>query len=123
MKNKKSKKIFVRQALFFTGVFLAVYLLAGCADPSPLTGTWADNRGDQIMLMADGSFSAVITDSTGLSVRSEGSYTVLLNAITFTTAAGHQVVSEWDIRGNMLYLTWTDTVGNPISLTLYKTRN
>lgn len=107
---------------FFLAVFLAA-TLASCAEPSPLVGTWADNRGDQIALMADGSFSATITDSTGSTARSEGTYTVLLNAISFAATSGQQIVSEWDIRGNMLYLTWTDEHGNALSMTLYKIRN
>ncbi|AEE16835.1 hypothetical protein [Treponema brennaborense] len=101
----------------------AICFVSGCAEPSPLYGTWADNRGDKITLMADGNFNATITDALGVASRSEGAYTVLLNAISFTTNSGKQIVSEWDIRGNMLYLTWTSEDGDPLSLTLYKTAN
>lgn len=103
---------------------LAVLLLASCAtEPNPLVGAWADNRGDTLTLMADNSFMAKITNSYNQAVNTEGTYSVLLNVITFTTTSGHQRVTEWDIRGNMLYINWTDDGGNTTPLTLYKIRN
>ncbi|MBO5137415.1 MAG: hypothetical protein J6B81_02835 [Spirochaetaceae bacterium] len=104
-------------------IFLIGVILTGCAEPSPFIGTWADNKGDQITFMADDSFTATIIDSQGIKSRAEGSYTVLLNAVTFSTTTGRQIVSEWDIRGNMMYLIWTDENGISISLTLYKIKN
>ena len=92
-------------------------------EPSPFVGTWADNRGDKIVFMDDGTFTATITNYAGEISITEGTYTVLLNAITFNTSSGYQTVSEWDIRGNMLYLVWTDSDGNSIQLTLYKVKN
>ena len=61
--------------------------------------------------------------ASGQKVTTEGSYTVLLNVISFVTSSGYQRVSEWDIRGNMLYLTWVDENMNEFPLTLYKIRN
>lgn len=105
-------------------LLLAVLLLASCAtEPNPLVGAWADDRGDTLTLMADNSFMAKITNSYGQAVNTEGTYNVLLNVITFTTKSGHQRVTEWDIRGNMLYINWTDDGGNTTPLTLYKIRN
>lgn len=122
MNTKTANRTKESLAVFLVAVILGATLVS-CAEPSPLVGTWADNKGDQIVLMADSSFSATITDSTGSTSRSEGTYIVLLNAISFTTSSGQQTVSEWDIRGNMMYLTWTDTTGNSLSLTLYKVKN
>ena len=35
----------------------------------------------------------------------------------------NDIVSEWDIRGNILYLNWTDVDGSLRSLTLFKVAN
>lgn len=48
-----------------------------------------------------------------------GSYNVQINALSFVTET-LTVVSEWDIRGNMLYITWVTAEGDVINLTLYK---
>lgn len=104
-------------------VLSAILFLASCQiQPNPLAGTWADNQGNTITLLADNTFLAKIT-SSGKESTIEGTYNVLLNVITFVTSSGHQRVTEWDIRGNMLYINWTDDVGNSIPLTLYKIRN
>ena len=104
-------------------VLSAILFLASCQiQPNPLVGTWADNQGNTITLLADNTFLAKIT-SSGKESTIEGNYNVLLNVITFVTSSGHQRVTEWDIRGNMLYINWTDDVGNSIPLTLYKIRN
>ena len=47
----------------------------------------------------------------------------LVGAWAFVTSSGHQRVTEWDIRGNMLYINWTDDAGKSVPLTLYKIRN
>ncbi len=107
-------------AVFFTVIFSL--LLFSCAEPSPLYGTWADNNGDQIMFMSDGTYTATITDQYHNSIPSDGTYSVLLNALSLTSSSGRTLVTEWDIRGNMLYLTWLEN-GENIGLTLYKIRN
>lgn len=104
-------------------VLSATLFLASCQiQPNPLVGTWADNQGNTLILLADNTFRAEIT-SVGKLDKIEGNYNVLLNVITFITNSGHQRVSEWDIRGNILYITWTDDAKNSIHLTLYKIRN
>jgi hypothetical protein len=48
----------------------------------------------------------------------------LLNSMTLNcTNVDFRVVSEWDIRGNLLYLDWPLDDGNTSSLTLYKVSN
>lgn len=91
----------------------------GCAAPSPLYGTWADNRGNKITFVADNTYTAQIADSEGNSTMYSGSYNVQINALSFVTET-LTVVSEWDIRGNMLYITWVTAEGDVINLTLYK---
>ncbi|MDL2230064.1 hypothetical protein LJC14_07440 [Treponema sp. OttesenSCG-928-L16] len=90
----------------------------------PLYGKWADNRGDTLSFFDDGSFLAVINDPyTGNKRHMEGSFNVLANALSFSCNDGTQIVSEWDIRGNMLYLIWSNSYGDLIPLTLYKISN
>ncbi|MDR2259211.1 MAG: hypothetical protein LBE14_08710 [Treponema sp.] len=106
------------------GCILCVFL--SCAEPVPLYGRWADNRGDTISFFDDKTFVATIVypqDKAKLTY--EGSWSILLNSLTLNGASGDtqvQIVTEWDIRGNMLYLDWTDDE-RVIPLTLYKISN
>lgn len=99
---------------------LFLLFLYGCAAPSPLYGTWSDNRGNKITFVADNTYTAQIVDSEGSATMYTGSYNVQINALSFVTEIS-TVVSEWDIRGNMLYITWVTAEGDVINLTLYKT--
>jgi hypothetical protein len=100
-----------------------VFLIMGCTEPVPLYGKWADNKGNTISFFDDGKFVAAITDSSGSGkIYYDGSYSVLLNALTFN-GSDFTVVTEWDIRGNMLYIDWTTDSGGAIPLTLYKISN
>jgi hypothetical protein len=113
------KAVFGRLALIMS---LGLICL-GCTEPSPLFGSWADNRGNGLSLFEDNTFIVKIAGE-GEAQSYEGMYSVLLNALTFTcTNVELRVVSEWDIRGNMLYLVWTDVAGKLTSLTLYKVAN
>lgn len=108
--------------ILFLGVIILI-TLSSCTTPNPLTGTWADNSGNQLTLAADNTFSAkmysVSTDEE--TTLYEGVYSIQLNAITFTiTTPEKRVVSEWDIRGNILYLYWTDDIGETKLIELYK---
>jgi hypothetical protein len=100
------------------------FFLCSCAEPAPLYGKWADNQGDTISLFSDGTFAAVITNPRDREKANyQGNYTVLLNVLTFSCSDIElQVVTEWDIRGNMLYLNWPVATGL-IPLTLYKIAN
>lgn len=111
-----------KYALLATLCFLV--LCFSCGQPSPLYGTWSDNKGDEITMLSDFTYTAKLHDAVGEEFETAGSYNVLLNVITFTSKTGQTIVSEWDIRGNMLYLNWTPPVGGrPLQLTLYKTKN
>lgn len=116
------KKKILRSAIY---IFLvtSILFLTSCMQPSPLTGTWADNKGNQLTLFADYKYAAKIKKSSG-DIRSySGNYNVLLNAISFTADNGYQVVSEWDIRVNKLYLNWPDENNKDLELTLFKIKN
>ncbi|MDR1786862.1 MAG: hypothetical protein LBR16_00195 [Treponema sp.] len=97
----------------------AAGLWVSCQEPVPLYGTWADNQGNTLAFFVDNTFSGKVDDTLY-----EGNYQVLLNAITFDVREPSQrLVSEWDIRGNMLYLDWTTSDGAAKNLTLYKVGN
>lgn len=108
-----------RAALIFAALALAAAVFcAGCYEPSPLYGKWADNQGSQITFSSDGTFSARIAETSG-SVNYSGDYTVQDNVLIFSLDGGHSVNTEWDIRGSILYLYWTDSSGEQLSLMLY----
>lgn len=106
-----------------TALVCAVLGLASCYSPSPLYGTWSDNDGNKIQFVNDGTFSTTIKTVEG-DVTPSGTYRVIENVISFTFEDG-TVVSEWDLRGSILYLQWTitDSAGEKrtIQLSLYHT--
>ena len=115
----------MKKHVLFCIIFCAVIVSAvitGCAQPSPLYGTWNDNQGNKISFMSDNTFTAsVYDDLSHETIISSGRYNVLLNALTFSTDTGQTLNTEWDIRGNMLYLDWTLSDGTTKHLILYKT--
>lgn len=119
---KRNKKI----ALYgITGVVVlfAVLCITACYTPSPLYGTWADNRGSKITFTADGNYNATVIDTAGTSTTYSGTWSVIDNVLVFTKESGSTIDTEWDIRGAMLYLDWTDDEGASQSLTLYHISN
>jgi hypothetical protein len=104
----------------------AALILAACAvEPGPLYGTWADNRGNTLSFFDDNTFSARITGSTGAPpLNYSGNYSILLNSLTLDCAEVElRIVTEWDIRGNILYLDWVTPDSDTLSLTLFKVSN
>lgn len=100
----------------------AVSFIASCYAPSPLYGTWADNIGNKITFTSDGSFNATVTIN-GTKEQSMGTYLVLKNILTFTRESGTTTSTEWDIRGNILYLNWVDSSGSTKQIQLFKISN
>ncbi|MCM1224363.1 MAG: hypothetical protein NC548_58935 [Lachnospiraceae bacterium] len=104
---------------------LALFGFASCYEPSPLYGTWSDNLGNKIMLMEDGSLSVTIY-ADGKSVDYSGSYSVVENVISFNCTPSNgetmNTVTEWDIRGLILYIDWTTSDKEVRQLRLYHTK-
>jgi len=120
------KYIFLKERPFFWAVVTGLLCLfyVSCAEPSPLYGTWADNRSNTFSFYDDGSFNAKVASAGGIIANYEGKFSVLLNVLTLScTNVELRVVSEWDIRGNMLYLDWINEDGAALSITLYKISN
>ena len=101
---------------------ILLILLASCYTPNPLYGTWTDNDGNKIQFIDDGTFTATIKDSENELISYSGEWTVIDNVLMFTIKgdATYTRNTEWDIRGAMLYLTWTAN-NNTRVLTLYHT--
>ena len=121
------KKILQRTCVITTALLItlaaAALLFASCVEPSPFYGTWADNMGNRFTFVADNTFSAQVK-SSGVTINYEGNYTVLMNVLTLDcTNVTLRVVTEWDIRGNIMYIKWTSLDGISMSLQLYKVSN
>lgn len=106
-------KIAKSSILFF--IMLCALTLVSCYTPSPLYGTFSDNLGNSITFIQDGTYVATIGGNNF-----EGTYVVLENVVTFSQSTGDVINSEWDIRGNILYITWTLNSGTT-ELSLYRT--
>lgn len=111
------KKYFGNLFAFMIMAFL-LFLETGCTVPSPLYGTWSDNVGNQITFLNDGTFFATIyilredpgeDEDKYIVEEPQGTYTTVDNAliINTTTPKNTKFNTEWDLRGAMLYLTWT----------------
>ncbi len=113
------KKAIITLTTLF-GLF-ATIIMTGCYEPSPLYGTWADNQGNTITFINDGTFTAKIYNDSNEGKQQEGSYVVIENTLSFSLSDGSTVVTEWDIRGSLLYLTWSTGDTTNKTLTLYHT--
>ena len=104
---------------------LALLFVSCGAKPGPLYGTWADNRGNTLSFFDDNTFNARIATSVGLpSIIYNGNYSLLLNSLTLNcTGVELRIVTEWDIRGNILYLDWVTPDSDTMALTLFKVSN
>ncbi len=114
------RRFFARFAIL-AALGLLIFSLNSCYVPSPLYGNWTDNAGNSIRFQSDAAFSAKIKTSTG-SNSYQGTYVVNENVLVFEVEKpSYNVVSEWDVRGSMLYLVWKDSGGESVLLTLYFT--
>ena len=111
--------------LGFLIIITGCIFCASCAESGPLYGTWADNRGNTLAFFDDNTFNARITSSPGLAAQNySGNFSLLLNSLTLDcTDIGLRFVTEWDIRGNILYINWTTVDGETFALTLFKISN
>lgn len=120
MKMKTNKHISAGIFALLLALIVGVSV-SSCYTPSPLYGTWADYTGDSITFMTDMSYTSRVTVN-GVTQSQTGTYDVLMNILVFTDDTGAIMETEWDIRGNILYLTWTVGSTNK-QLTLYKIAN
>ncbi|MCL1835975.1 MAG: hypothetical protein FWG46_00345 [Treponema sp.] len=118
----KSKLNFLQ--LVLTVIVVCGVIFAACIEPSPLYGQWTDNKGNSISFFNDGKFAARVgVPSTDY----DGTYTLLNNVISLNCPdvgdRGMTIVSEWDIRGNILYINWVTVDGQTLALTMFKISN
>jgi len=110
-------------------ILLLLLLFSSCEiEPGPLYGTWADNKGNTLSFFDDNTFNARIAGSSasgdGSPVNYNGNYSLLLNSLTLDcTDIDMRIVTEWDIRGNILYINWVTSDGDTLPLTLFKVSN
>jgi hypothetical protein len=100
-----------------------IFGVISCTEPDPLYGTWQDNGGNLIIFRDSGAFTAKVRDPENSgSEEFSGFFSVSKNSLSFdiTTPAVRTLVTEWDIRGSMLYLYWTDEGEDSRLMTLYK---
>ncbi len=93
---------------------LAAFVFVACYVPSPLYGTWADNNGNKITFISD----------AGTRKSFSGDYSTVDNVLTFSyqwEGVSYSMNTEWDIRGSLLYCTWTFDGNQTVKLTLYHT--
>lgn len=107
----KTKKIILAAISIITLSFL----LNSCYTPSPLYGTWANNDQNKITFIADGTYTAKIAGEN-----KEGTWQTIDNVLVISFDGGNTSITEWEIRGNILYLKDFKVSSDPIQLILYK---
>lgn len=107
--------------LFFCLVLFAVFFMS-CKLPNPLYGSWSDVKGEnQITFIQDGSCTVKMkTVNSGTSM--SGTYRIIQNTVIFELPS-IKVNSEFDVRGNVLSITWTYADRTTRNFTMYKIRN
>ncbi|MBQ0002222.1 MAG: hypothetical protein KBT21_01660 [Treponema sp.] len=112
MKKNLVLKSFIVLVLCFAGI-------CSCYSPNPLYGKWSDNAGNTITFNPDLTYSAKVLDFSNTPQNYDGQFNIIENVISFTRGDGTALNTEWDLRGSILYLDWTDNSGNTKSLVLY----
>lgn len=111
-----NKKLITKLCLTFVACST---LLFSCYSPNPLYGKWADNKGNQITFNPDLTFNATIYDNSLNKNLYDGSFNIIENVMTISKSDGTTSNTEWDVRGSILYLTWTTKDGQTVNLQLY----
>lgn len=114
------KKIFI-----IASILLLSLSFSSCYIPSPLYGTWEDNSGSKLVFLQDNTFNGSIKNTDGETIQYAGNYSVIDNVLVFLfkEPETYSINTEWDLRGAIMTLQWTDTK-NAIenkTLTLYHT--
>ena len=111
-------------------LFLCLILFS-CYTPNPLYGTWADNNGNTYTFQQDYSFTSKVSMNNKI-YSYTGTWQVLDNVISFAvqsvsvdgseeTSVSKTIITEWDLRGSILYLSWTEENISHL-MTLYHTK-
>lgn len=118
-----NKRINTAKSFFISLVLLAGLLFISCYTPSPLYGRWNDNSGNSLTFFPDYTFSGSVVGNEDKVIIYSGSYTVIDNVIVFLfkEPETNTINVEWDIRGAMLYLDWTNSDGSMKKLSLAHT--
>ena len=112
--NRKFSKMIFRTFFSLCGLALLSAFFS-CYSPSPLYGTWSDNLGNKLTFLNDNTYNSTIVvnqvyeDGNLLHTETEiyeGSFSVVENVLSLSTEYG-TIVTEWDIRGSILYIDWT----------------
>ncbi len=103
--------------LSIAAIACSVMMFLGCAEKITLYATWADAQGNSIMFNEQKGYTAKFA---GMDSAVEGTFVWSFNTIVLTDVDGNQTFMEWDIRGNTLYLTFTDSNDEEQVLALYK---
>lgn len=105
---------------FFLVCFMMFFM--SCDKPNPIYGAWSDVQGDnQITFIPDGSCTVKMKDVGGGTTMS-GTYQIIQNTVVFKLP-NVTINSEFDIRVNVLSITWTYEDRTTRNFTLYKIRN
>lgn len=96
---------------------LIMNFFGSCYTPNPLYGKWADNLGNTITFNPDLTYTAKISVN-GIVQQYSGSYSCIENVLVFQRD-DDSMNTEWDIRGSIMYLTWTNQNAQTTSLSLY----
>ena len=98
-------------------VFATIF--SGCMEANPFAGKWSDNE-NTITLTAEKTFMANFASE---GVTRDGNYSVSNNVLVFNYNDGQVLLTEWDLRGSILYIYVQDEndLQNPLkTLVLYK---
>ena len=106
-------------------------ILFSCYTPNPLYGTWEDNNGNTFTFQQDYSFTSKVSMNNKI-YSYTGTWQVLDNVISFAvqsvsvdgseeTSVSKTIITEWDLRGSILYLSWTEENISHL-MTLYHTK-
>lgn len=113
------KNIFI--GLVLVGILV---FLASCYTPSPLYGTWQDNTGSKITFVSDGTYSSTIPiydKADSPTDTASGEWQVNDNVLVLSRKSGGSFVTEWEIRGSILYFMNFSVYGS--DGTMYEKQN
>lgn len=107
----------MKKFVFLTVLIAGFALFSSCNDPSPLVGKWSDNE-NSISFTSEGTFTLKTATTTR-----DGTYSAINNVLVLDFSDDQRILSEWDVRGSMLYIYIYDSTDPQFpsqTLVLYK---